>query len=302
MPGKVFISCGQATQLERKVASSIRNWLKNRGFDPYVAIEAQSIQDVNSGIIGNLTLADYYIFVDFPREKLSDSPEEYRGSLFTHQELAIAYIQGFDEALFIQHSRVRLEGVGKYILGNARKFDDIDEVPVIIRQEVKKRGWKAEYSRHLIPTIHMPSSAIRYTDHTGRYNQYVYHVEVENRRRDFGALSTIASLEAINLPSKQTLSPDSSYLKWAGQVGYERTILPNTSARFDAFAIEDQHGHNCVYLHSATDVHPRQPIIQGQLGQSILNYQVFAQGFPVLKFAVALNLTGNISTTTAQII
>lgn len=302
MSGKVFISCGQADQSERKATISIRNCLKKIGFDPYVAIEAQSIQDVNSGIIRNLTSADYYIFVDLPREKLSGSPEEYRGSLFTHQELAIAYTLGFEEVLFIKHSSVKLEGIGKYILGNARRFNDIDEVPRIVKQEIKQRGWSPQYSRHLIPRMPIPTRAIRYSDHTGSYTQYVYHVDVENRRRDVGALSAIASLEALILPSKQTISPDSSYLKWAGQIGYERTIPPNTVARFDAFAIEDQPGHNCVYLHSAADMYPRQPILQGQLGQFTLNYEVFAQGFPVLKFAVALNLTGNILTTTAQII
>ncbi|MBL7074261.1 hypothetical protein ISS37_03365 [candidate division KSB1 bacterium] len=59
MPGKVFISCGQVNDEERQIASDVSNWLSNQGFEPYVAIEAQSIQDVNSSIIGNLKTSDY---------------------------------------------------------------------------------------------------------------------------------------------------------------------------------------------------------------------------------------------------
>jgi len=307
MPGKVFISCGQATPTEKKVANRIRDWLKRQSFDPYIAIQTQSIQDVNSGIIGNLRAADYYIFIDFRREriheKMCESSQEYRGSLFTNQELAIAYTLGFDQALFLQQTGIRLEGIGRYILSNARRFDNLDEVPKLVREEFKKRGWKPDYSRHLVPTsIHILNRTLQYRDHTGIYNQYICHIEIENRRNDFGAFSTIARLDSIDLPSNQTIWPDSSYLKWAGQSGYERTLLPRTLAKFDAFAIEDKPGYDYVYLHSSADVLPRQPILQNQRGQHTLSYQVFAQGFPILEFKVVLNLTGRIGTTTVKIV
>jgi len=76
---------------------------------------------------------------------------------------------------------------------------------------------------------------------TRTQKQYICHVEIQNRRHDFIAFSTIAFLESITIPPKQTISPDTSYLKWAGQDrGYERTILPGDSAKFDAFAIDDK--------------------------------------------------------------
>lgn len=303
MTGKVFISCGQATKPERDVARNFRKWLGKKGFDPYVAIETQSIQDVNSGIIGNLMSADYYIFIDFRREKINDSPEEYRGSLFTNQELAIAYTLGFDKTLFLQQSNIRLEGMAKYVLSNAGRFDNLEEIPKILKEEIKKRRWDPDYSRHLVPaSIQMFRQAVQYTDHTRSYNQYIWHAEIENRRHDFGAFSTIARLESIQVGGNQITSPDKSYLKWAEQSGYERTILPRESAKFDAFAIDDKPGYNCVYLHSSADVYPRRPILPNRLGQYMLHYQVFAQGFPLMQFAVALDLTGNIATTTAKIV
>ncbi len=117
-----------------------------------------------------------------------------------------------------------------------------------------------------------------------------------------GAFSTIVRLDRIEFPSRQVISSDSSYLKWAGQSSYERIIPAQKSAKFDAFAIENKHNYDTVYLHSFADVLPRQPILQNQLGQYILHYEVIAQNFPLLELAVILNLTGNIGTTTARII
>ena len=57
MPGKIFISCGQANSAEVWIANKVSDWLKTKGYEPYIAIETQSIQDVNSGIIGNLKVS-----------------------------------------------------------------------------------------------------------------------------------------------------------------------------------------------------------------------------------------------------
>jgi hypothetical protein len=144
---------------------------------------------------------------------------------------------------------------------------------------------------------------VPYTDRFGTYNQYIWHVEIENRRPDLGAFLTIARLDWIQVPQGgKTPSPDGSYLKWAYQSGYERTIPPTNSAKFDAFAIDDNPAYNCVYLHSLSDVSPRRCILPQMTGQYTLHYQVFAQGFPLLEFTVELDITGNIATTSAKIV
>lgn len=124
MPGKVFISCGQANPKEKEVAKKLEDWLRTEGFSPYVAIRTQSINDVNSGIIGNLKNSDYYIFIDFRREKISCFKKIYRGSLFTNQELAIAYYLGFDNAIFFQQTGVKRDGLLNYMISNSTLFND----------------------------------------------------------------------------------------------------------------------------------------------------------------------------------
>ena len=67
MPGRVFVSCGQKTDEERKAARTISDWLRTVGFDPYVATQVQTILDLNGEVIGQLKRSDFYLFVNFRR-------------------------------------------------------------------------------------------------------------------------------------------------------------------------------------------------------------------------------------------
>src|ERR1700694_1305689 len=126
MPSRVFISCGQDNE-ERAVSNQLEQWFRSEGYDPYVAVQVQTIRDLNAGIIGALKTSDYYIFINFRREKVIRATDEfYRGSLYSHQELAIAYAFGFDHILVVNHKEVRAEGVQKFIVTNIREFTDLD--------------------------------------------------------------------------------------------------------------------------------------------------------------------------------
>jgi len=124
MPARVFISCGQATDEERGVASDLEKWFRSEAYDPYVAVQVQTIGDLNAGIIGALKASDYYLFVNFPRETVVAHGKEWRrGSLYSHQELAIAYAFGFDHFLVVNHKDVKHEGVQKFIVSNVPEFE-----------------------------------------------------------------------------------------------------------------------------------------------------------------------------------
>jgi hypothetical protein len=307
MPGRIFISCGQATSAERRVAGEVSNWLKTKGFQPYVAIQTQSILDVNSGIISNLKIADYYIFIDFRREKIRRKyifgPKVYRGSLFTNQELALAYFLNIDQAIFLQQFQILLEGIGKYTLSNALKFDKADEVLPLIQNEVTNRNWSPDYSRHLVAnSISFSRIPVLFGDHTAPQGRpsFTCLVGIQNRRNDQAAIKATARLVEITDQVSVIRSPDRTDLKWAGQPGFERTIRPNDEENIDCFSIHAQKQTE-VYLHSAADVHPRNPIINS-IGQYILDYEVYSQEFSLLTFQLRLELTGNINTTTVDLV
>lgn len=305
MPGKIFISCGQATTEERKVAADIKAWLRGEGFNPYVAIQTQSLQDVNSEIIGNLKSADFYIFIDFKREQINTSANgitEYRGSLFTHQELAIAYLLEFEYVICLRENNVRLEGLGQYLLSNAIMFSDKRNILPIIQKEILQRTWEKTYSRHLVVSGPFDAGQWPFGDHTGTSWRHIWHIAVENWRSDSAAFNTVARLDKISDPYGTTASSrDRSFLKWAGKKeAFQNTILPADQANFDCLSI-DVANPFCVYLHSEEDRHPRQPIISNT-GLYLLHYELLAIGFPKTNFDIEINLTGNINTTTLRLL
>lgn len=310
MPGRLFISCGQANDEEREAANALCEWLRSSGFDPYVAITTQSIQDVNHGIIDNLKRSDYYIFIDFPRERLAKrlfsvktANSQFRGSLFTNQELAIAYVLGFEHVIFLKHRDVKLEGMNRYILSNAREFNHYGQVLDIVKEEIKSREWSPAYSRVLYPTrVAIPSQAFWYGDQAGRRFEYIWLVGIRNGTLMQYAQETAVRLLEITDPSgRRVASPDTRDLKWAGQQAYRLTLFPNSEEVFDAISIEDSQ-HDKVYLHSSADLTPRHPLIAGQRGKYVLHYRIYANGFNPVDFDLELNLTGNVSTTTAQLL
>ena len=68
--------------------------------------------------------------------------------------------------IFIQQSGIKLEGIGKYLLSNAIKFNKSDEILNIIQDQVKKRKWMPNYSRHLVPSsISILRPSLTYGDH-----------------------------------------------------------------------------------------------------------------------------------------
>jgi hypothetical protein len=305
MPGKVFISCGQASDEERQAASTISAWLKSEGFDPYVAIETQSIQDVNSAIIDSLKAADYYIFIDNAREQIGEDCKcrpKYRGSLFTHQELSIAYFLQFERGIYLQEEGVQLEGIGKYILSNALRFSSKSRIVELIKHEFSIRGWKPDYSRHLLPVDLVRAGQWEYRDHAGIYQHHIWHISILNLRYDLAAFDAVARLnEIVFEDGKKLLSPDRNFLKWAGKIdAYSATILPRDAAKFDLLAI-DQGDNAEVFLHSEEDRPQRRPVIN-KPGNYTFRYQVFSKGFPPMEFDVKVDLTGNIATSSIVLV
>jgi len=302
MPAKVFISCGQASAAERQVAHSLATWFSSQGFSPYIAIQVQSILDLNAGIIGELKTSDYYLLVNFRRERLKYFPRrEYRGSLFTNQELAIAYALGFEQMLLINQLGVRPEGVFKFMVSNIPEFVTLNEVLGRVQSAVQMAGWHPDYTRQLDVAGHQFTPApFLYVDDTGSRNVRVLDLRVQNGRPDIGAVGTIARLFNMTDPSgTQRGSPDRSQLKVSGHPAYSQTIWPNSQGSFHLLEI-DMNNQSHIYLSSELDMHPRQPIIT-QPGTWLLDYEIFSQGFPRLAIRVELHLTGNHATTTANV-
>ena len=297
MPAKIFVSCGQANAAERETARRIKERLTHQGFEVYVAIQAQSVEDVNSGIIRQLKNSDYYVFVDFRREALGPEADANRGSLFTHQELAIAYMSGFEHVVFFQEKGVKLEGLLRYMGANPAEFETHNQLLELIENSIRDRRWNVHYSRHLIATGPRWSSGIlSYGDLIGRF----LYIDIENRRSDLAAYDTVARLEFIRCRGgDKRPCPNRSHLKITGQPGFTQIIWPSNHGAFDLLVVARDQPSN-VFLNNALDVTPKTPIIE-RSGSYALEYAVLAKEFPTLYFTIDLDLTGDLDTTTAKL-
>src|SRR5262245_5827304 len=68
---RVFISCGQRRDTDEvEVARRIREAFLDAGFDPYVAAKEQTLRGVKENIFRQLASSEYFVFVDFKRERV----------------------------------------------------------------------------------------------------------------------------------------------------------------------------------------------------------------------------------------
>lgn len=280
----VFLSCGQRGE-ERQIAKQIQQIIEGEfGMECFNADSLQGFDDVMS-ITDRLSKADYYLFVDFKRD--TNLPI----SVFTHQEFALARAWGISDMIAFQEEGLESHGMLRYVLAHPIKFKR-DKLLDMIRNEVRAR-WNKNFSRNLVCSkLRPPSVLINYGDHTGRSLEHVWNIFVQNRRNDRVAFNAVAILYSITDESThETTRPDSSYLKWAGQMGYQKSILPEDEAHFDAFAIRA--GEEGVFLHSAADVQ-RRPIVTKR-GCYTMEYRVFSESFPPVSVRVKVDYQGPIT-------
>jgi hypothetical protein len=286
MPGKVFISCGQRPPVETTAADQVSKVLRDEfGLAPYTAFRVQSLGDIMA-ITNQLRSADYYLLIDFARRQ--DKPEDLPCSLFTHQELGLAHHLGFrEQVIALQQDGAPLEGFLRYVQSNPEPFKTTDELLQKLRELVRAKGWSASYSRNLVVTAVSATGLLAYGDHADASMQVAWQARIENRRPDVAAVGTVCILDSIHDASGNKIPcDDRAYLKWAGQAGYERTVLPEDFGLVDLFAVRpDAPG---LFLHSLRDT-PRSPVIT-ENGDYRLGFKVFARDFPLAEFVVSVRL------------
>jgi hypothetical protein len=176
---RVFISCGQNKKSDEVViAGQIRDRLTELGFDAYVAVEQQSLLGLKESIFRQLENSEYFVFVDFKREQL-DGISEHRGSLFAHQELAVASFLNLPVIVMQEKGVKPDDGILRFLQGNAITFSARPLLPGYIADQVHVRGW----DKHLRNELVMARNADEHSDanliSVGKGGRY-FHVSVRN--------------------------------------------------------------------------------------------------------------------------
>ncbi len=310
---RVFISCGQTKHsAELETAHKIRERLYGLGFDPYIAVEEQTLSGLKENIFRHLRDAEYFVFVDFKREELIPrgygkmrlllSHElQHRGSLFSHQELALASYLDLPLLAFQENGVKTDDGVLRFLQANATTFTDRDLLPNVIADEVQRRGWNPRSQRELVLER---DHADEHSEHNvltdrGVEARRFYYVHVRNLHHHKTATNCYVQVEKVltlDHPSIE-IPFNSVELKWSGYTLPNAHILPMTTRPFDAVAI----------LHRL----PTEPALVtfsdslafGRLdihapGRYELRYAVLSDNFSIARASFTLSLSAVLDDTT----
>ena len=226
---------------------------------------------------------------------------QHRGSLFSHQELALASYLDIPLLAFQEKGVKTDDGVLRFLQANATIFTDRTLLPNVIADEVQRRGWNPSSLRELVLDR---DRANEHSDHTvltdrGVEARRFYYVHVRNLDHRKTANNCYVYLErAIKLGDPPIEIPFNSVeLKWSGYTLPNARVLPMTTRPFDAIAI----------LHRL----PTEPALVtfsdslafGRLdihvpGKYELHYAVLSDNFPIVRARFTLNLSAVLDETT----
>ncbi len=282
LKAKVFISCGQRPGRERDIAQDIKNLLeKTLGYKAYVATEHQSVEGVPEIILAQLESSEYFLFIDFKRERLlleDPLPQQVddlwlsslprRGSVFSHQELAVASHLKMPIIAF-REKGVERDGLAKFESVNSIGLKEGQDVVKAVCDEIDNRNdWCRDSKNQLRPTIEPAPNNPEYR-----------HIKLENLHHRKHARNCYGHLKRAydTLRDKEVVF-DHRELKWELSRVPNIAIFANTSRRLDAFWVCGSKPG--IFLSTYTDVPKQGEHIIKAPGTYKLTYVVISDNFP----------------------
>ena len=289
MKARVFISCGQNKSSDEPIiADAISKNLIGMGFDPYVAVRERTLRGVKENIFSRLAESEYFLFVDFKREVIAAS--EHRGSLFCHQEFAIAAFLEKRVLVFQEQGVRKLDGIMAFVQANAIEFTDRNTLPSLVQSTVASSDWRNDWRDELWITRDLS----QHVDEQHEKGPVRYwHVTVENRnpyKTAFQCHAYLRSLVRIE-PNPQSLSFEVVEYKWRG-VGFPSAIVPPLHRReFDAFLVyRNQPGVALAGTHTDS---PRHLLRLMQPSKYVLTFCVYSESFHEARRDFYLDFPGS---------
>ncbi len=279
--------------MEVELATAIAKVLEDMHFEPYVASQEHTLSGLKENIFSQLSTSEYFLFIDFAREQLCNGPEN-RGSLYSHQELAVASYLGLEVIAFQQRGVKPLDGMIGAMQLNPIIFDDPEKLPELVFEQVKKADWHADWKNALEITrtvrefqdaniIGAPSPLV------ARF----FHLKVKNLNIRNIALNCTAYLESMRkLPENISDPPRTTELKWAGYTQPTVAIMPRSHRDLDAFYVL-HNAPNILRFSCFSDSSYYMMPILGH-GRYQLDYVVISQNFPPARITVEVNIGNSI--------
>ncbi|MEW6352343.1 MAG: hypothetical protein AB1646_25100 [Thermodesulfobacteriota bacterium] len=295
---KVFISCGQRSKKEKKTATNVKQVVEAQGFRAYTAVHDKSLKGLKENIFGQLQDSEYFLFIDFKREGLCGPGNGHRGSLFSHQELAIASYLEIEAIGFRETGVIETDGLMQAVQLNCVEFDTHKRLLKLVEETLKRKKEKKEWNPAWKAQLAMarPDPSQRGGDPDG--DLFMFHIGVTNHHWRKTAHGCRAYLLSAKGTDGNEQIPTTGYeLKWAGTKVPDATIIEGETRSFDAFEFRCKETPRIQWQLAYSDTPEVWPLIH-KPGRYELVYAVTSQNFRLAKGTFELDLNDDIMTTT----
>jgi hypothetical protein len=283
MPGIVFLSCGQNDR-ELQIADKVRQILEAPpfGLNLFVARATNTLYSLNDDVLTRLAYADYFLFVNFHRKV-----DGFPGSLYSHQELAMALALGHRRLLVYSEVDAPNLGIIQFMVQNRPNFSTDEELLGLIEADVEREQWRPDYSRFLRPKGLMRESALRFADGAGNILDGIpISVVILNQSGDLQE-NVVIALDRLDgqEPGHRFRSP----LKVSAQRRYDAAIPPESSAVFNILIEGSRTASGGTtagaFLISALDLSPLPPLFSDQETHE-MEFRLDARAHRPIRFKV----------------
>jgi hypothetical protein len=284
---RVFISCGQRNENEKQIGKHVEAYFKDKGFETYFAEMVHSSEALTENIFRFLAESEYFIFIDFKRDELSNG--SFRGSLFVNQEIAIATFLKINGLGFIEKDVAR-EGILQYQIYNAITFSD--EEGIFSKLDELIADWDTE-SVNELQILFDPESINRNVvllDSPGQPHSDWYHLEVRNRNKTKHAFSCVGYVSRIKgLATDETMAIPTNELVWAGIGELSVNLIAGTARELDAFFLIQGEGLIRFHQRPSSTSNPRYHLPALPRGRYLIEYMVISSNFKTTQKAFLVN-------------
>jgi len=287
---RVFISCGQRNERERKIGLAVEQHFADRGFETYFAEKVHSSEALTEHIFRFLSESEYFVWIDFKREELGHS--DFRGALFVGQELAIATFLKLPGIGFVERG-VRREGIAYYQIYNAIPFEDGTEI--IAALETDTSEWDSESVNELAiyyrPSSTSRGSTIRNIEGTPLSDWY--HLEITNRSKRMHAQACLGYVTRIvDRKTSRTFALPTIELMWAGIGDVTANIIAGAHRDLDAFFIIHGQAEIRFSQRPLGTTNPRYHLPPLGPGQYEIEYTMISSNFASVSARFTLEFDG----------
>jgi hypothetical protein len=296
---KIFLSCGQNKD-EKPLVGKIKKYLESKNYEVYVATTQQKLKGLKDNIFNELSTSEYFLFIDFKRERIISKKrrnDNCRGSLFSHQELAIASFLDMELIALHEKGTINEDGISKYIQTNPVEFDDRNKIILILKDLLIKNNWVSGWKNELT-MAESKGYYMKFKD-SSEIAKF-YHVNIFNNHKNKIARNCYAYIKNIkDLSKNMNIEFETTELKWAGYGALPFvTIMPKTTRKIDAFYIKINEPIK-LHFNIFTDSVKNIPLID-ESGDYEMIYQVISDNFIPIESKFLLHLDNELDKSTFQ--